>query len=148
MSKFLELIIIESVSMLIIFIWVIYSTVKKKQLFPGTFEGKEDIVVKILVLAAVVYVVVGNIVPKYKDLPYFYNNEFCYMEGMAQNYSDKSTKGDHAVNIKEEESGEEIEVYFGYRGTIKKGDWLKVKYLPNSRQAVLLEINGKRTGAR
>lgn len=48
------------------------------------------------------------------------------------------------MSIKNEESGEEISVHFGYRGTIERGDRLKVKYLPNSKQAVLLEINGRK----
>lgn len=147
MSNFLKLIIIESVIMLGGIIWVIYSIVKKQELFPGTFEGKEDIVAKVLALVVLVYIVVANIVPEYMDLPYFYNNEFCYIEGVSQSHSDKSAKGPHCVIIKNEESGEEIRVRFGYRDTIERGDRLKVKYLPNSKQAVLLEINGKKTAA-
>lgn len=144
MNNFLRLIIMESVTMLGIFIWVIYSIVKKKELFPGIFEGKEDIVAKILVLVAVALVVVNIIVPEYMDLPYYYNNEFCYMEGVSQSHSDRSVRGPHHVTIKNEESGEEIRVHFGYTGTIERGDRLKVEYLPNSKQAILLEINGKK----
>lgn len=144
MKGFLLWIIVESVVMLAITIWVIYCIVKKQELSPAIFQGKEDIAAKVLVVVAVAFVVVNRIVPECRDLPYYYNNRFCYMEGVAQNHSDKSGKGPHSVFIKNEESGEEIRVRFDYKGTIERGDWLKVKYLPNSKQAVLLEINGRR----
>lgn len=120
---------------------------KKKELIPTIAEGKEDIVVKVLVLVAIVIVIVYEIVPQCLDLPYYYNNEFCYIEGVSQNRSDKSVRGPHSVSIKNEESGEEIRVHFGYEGTIERGDWLKVKYLPNSKRAILLEINGRKQSA-
>lgn len=144
MSNFLKWIIMESVLMLIIFVWVIDCSVKKRELLPGTFEGKEDVVVKVFLLAGAAYVVVGGIIPECMDLPYFYNNEFCYLEGTAQNHSDKSVRGERTIDIKDEDSGEIICVHFGYEGTIERGDRLKVKYLPNSKQAALLEINGKK----
>lgn len=120
MSHFLKTMIMESVLMLGGLIWVIYSTVKKQELFPNIFEGKEDNVAKVLVFVAFVLVVVNSIVPKYKDLPYYYNNEFCYMEGISQSNSDKSARGGHHISIKKENSGEEIRVHFGYKGTIKQ----------------------------
>lgn len=148
MGYFLKTTIMESILMLGGFVWVIYSTIKEQQLFPSIFEGKEDVVAKVLVFIAFVIVVVSGLVPKYKDLPYYFNNEFCYMEGVAQSYSDKAAKGAHNVYIKDEESGEEIYVHFGYKGTIKLGDRLKIKYLPNSKEAILLEINGRKTDVR
>lgn len=146
-SHFLKTTVMESVLFPGGLIWVIYSTVKKRELFPGVFEGKKDIVAKILVFVAFVMVIVSGLVPKYKDIPYFNNNEFCYMEGVAQNYSDRAAKNAHHVRIKDEESGEEIRVHFGYKSTIKQGDQLKVKYLPNSKEALLLELNGKEVDA-
>lgn len=146
-SHFLKTTVMESVLFPGGLIWVIYSTVKKRELFPGVFEGKEDIVAKILVFVAFVMVIVNYLVPAYKDLPYFNNNEFCYMEGVSQSHSEKGAKGGHYINIKDEESGEEIRVHFGYKGTIELGDRLKIKYLPNSKEALLLELNGKEVDA-
>lgn len=119
---------------------------KKRELFPSTFEGKEDIIAKIVVAVMFMLVVVDSIVPKYMDLPHYYNNEFCYMEGVAQSHSDRSARGGHYVSIQDEDSEEVIRVHFGYKGTIERGDRLKIKYLPNSKEAVLLEINGKKPG--
>lgn len=147
MNGLLRLIIMESLAMLVVFIWVIYCIVKKKKLLPEILEEKEDIVAKVLVLVAIAIVVVNRIIPKCMDIPYYNNNEFCYIAGVAQNHSDKSGKGSHTVVIKDEDSGEEISVRFGYKGTIEQGDQLKVKYLPNSKRAILLEINGRKTGA-
>lgn len=144
MNRLLVWIMIESTAMLETIIWVIFSIVKKRELFPRIFEGKEDIVVKILVLAAVAYVVVDGIVPECMDLPYYYNNEYCYMEGVAQTHSDRSARGPHSLYMKDVESGEEIHVTFSYEGTIERGDRLKVKYLPNSKHAILLEVNGRK----
>lgn len=76
---------------------------------------------------SIVIIVVYRIVPECMDLPYCFNNEFCYFEGASQSHSDKSGRGDHSVSIKDEDSGEEIRVHFGYKGTIERGDWLKVK---------------------
>lgn len=145
MNGLLRLIIVHIIGVAIICVWVIYHIVKKKVLFPTiTDAGKEDIVAKTLVLAVLVFIVVMNIIPECRDLPYYYNNEFCYVEGVAQNHSDKSGRGPHTVYIKDEESGEEIYVSFSYDGTINQGDYLKVKYLPNTKDAILLEINGRK----
>lgn len=148
MDYFIKVIIIDSMGMLIAFIWVIYCIVQKREWFPDSLGDKGEIVVKVLALAAVVYIIVGSIVPEYKDLLYFYNNEFCYMEGVVQSHSDKADKEGHYVYIKDEESGEEIYIHFSYKDTIEQGDWLKIKYLPNSKEAILLEVNGKKIGAR
>ena len=141
-------IIVESALTLAILIWVVYCIVKRQDLFPTIAEGKEDIVAKILVLAAVAIIVVYEIVPQCMDLPYYYNNEMCYMEGEAVTHSDRSAaRGGHSVDIKDKDSGEIIHVRFSYEGTIERGDQLKVKYLPNSKHAVLLEINGRKQSA-
>lgn len=141
MKGFLLKIITESVLILGLFIRIIYCIAKKQEL-ASNIKGKWDIVVKAIILVSIVIIVVYRIVPECMDLPYCFNNEFCYFEGVSQSHSDKSGLGDHSVSIKDEDSGEEIRVHFGYKGTIERGDWIKVKYLPNSRQAVLLEING------
>lgn len=147
MKNFLLLIIIESVAILVVFIRIIYYIVKKREILPNILEGKEDIVAKVLILVALTIVVVDGIIPEYMDIPYYYNNEFCYMEGISQSHSDKSARGGHSVSIKKESSEEKIRVHFSYKGTIEQGDFLKVKYLPNSKRAILLEINGRKTGA-
>ena len=145
MNGLLRLIIVESTVMLAILIWVVYSIVKRQELFPAIAEGKEDIVAKVLVLAVVAIIVAYEIVPQCMDLSYYYNNEFCYMEGVAQSRSDRSAaRGGHTVYIKDGDSGEEIYVCFHYKGTVEQGDRLKIKYLPNSKRAILLEINGKK----
>lgn len=113
-------------------------------MFPTIFQGKEDIVAKVFALAAVAFFIVYEIVPQCMDLPYYYDNEFCYIEGVSQTHSDRSVRGGHTVDIKCEGSGEVITVRFGYEGTIERGDQLKVKYLPNSKRAILLEVNGRR----
>lgn len=136
----------HSAAMLIVFIWVIYNIVKKQELTPTVFQGKEDIIVKVLILAAVAFVVVKKIVPECMDLPYYNNNEYCYMEGVSQSHKDGrwADRGRCSVSIKNEDSGEQITVQLGYDGAIEPGDQLKVIYLPNSKHAILLEINGKR----
>lgn len=135
---------IEIVALTVIFIGIIHSIIKKKELVPTVFTGKEDIVVKILILAAVVFLVIRKIIPECRDIPYAYRNELYYMEGVAQTRCDKSVRGPHYVIIKNEESEEMIGAYFSYDDTIEKGDYLKIKYLPNSKRAILLEINGRR----
>lgn len=65
-SHFLKTTVMESVLFPGGLIWVIYSTVKKRELFPGVFEGKEDIVAKILVFVAFVMVIVNYLVPAYR----------------------------------------------------------------------------------
>lgn len=70
---------------------------------------------KILALVVLVILIINCLIPKYKDLPYFNNNEFCYMEGVSQSHSERGDKGGHDINIKDEESGEEIRVHFGYK---------------------------------
>ena len=138
-------IIMESVVMLGFLISITYHIIKKKELFPTIFQGKEDIVAKIFALAAVAIIVVYEIVPQCMDLPYSYNNELCYMEGEAVTHSDRSAaRGGHSVDIKDKDSGEIIHVRFSYKGTIERGDQLKVKYLPNSKRAILLEVNGRK----
>ncbi len=141
MNGFFQKVIMESVIISGLFIRVIYCIVKKQNV-SSSIKGKGDIIAKVIILITVAILVVYRIVPECMDLPYSFNNEFYYMEGVSQSHSDKSARGGHSVSIKDEDSGEEIRVRFGYKGTIEKGDWLKVKYLPNSRQAVLLEING------
>ena len=84
----------------------------------------------------------------YFEIKDYYNNEFCYMEGVAQSRSDRSAaQWGHTVYIKDEDSGEKIYMRFHYKGTIEQGDRLKIKYLPNSRHAILLKINGRKQSA-
>lgn len=144
MNSLLLTIIMESGLMLGGFISIINHIIKKKELVPTIFQGKEDIVAKVFALAVVAFCIVYEIVPQCMDLSLYYKNEFCYIEGVSQTHSDRSVRGGHTVYIKDEDGGDVIRVHFGYEGTIERGDQLKVKYLPNSKRAILLEINGRK----
>ena len=119
-----------------------------KETLIETFDGIEDIVVKLLAGGVIIYFCFAAVIPAIQDIPNIIHKNIYTIEGVSRSYCSRSKLNSMSAYIFNEEKQEEVHVTFTYEGTIEIGDRLIVQYLPNLKYGVLIEKNGERIRSR
>lgn len=110
-----------------------------KQEFMKKNEGKFDIIFKFLFVIVMIVMVVGYVIPGILDVPTIINENYQLIDGVAENSAGQSNRAfPKSVTVKSK-SGQEIRVRFYSKYSIKKGNQLKIIYLPHLKRGTLLE---------
>ena len=115
--------------------------VAKKKLLDN-LDNREDIILKIIVFVGMVYLIIKFVMPTILDVPYCLREDFLIIEGIAQHNAGRNVL-DKEVKVLDEENQKMVRVVFPYKPGIKKGDKIRVQYVPHSGYGRLLEINGE-----
>ena len=114
-----------------------------KEKYPFYFKNhkKVDIVFLILVTVFCTFVLIWNSVPLIRDIPYYISKEYKVVEGYAMTQAvgmGEGRESDFTLIVQDIETGEEVELLC-YSTKVRKGDYIKAYYLPNSHAADIVE---------
>ena len=129
-------------------IWMVFQVFDKKEPLLKSFDGVEDIVLKLLAGGILIYLCVAAVIPAIQDIPNIIQKNIYTIEGIAQKDCKPPKLNRMSVPVVDEETQEVVYVTFFYGNTIDKGDRLTVQYLPNLKFGVLIERNGERIRSR
>lgn len=142
MKNILLRIIMDDVVILIAIGIFINRCVTKKKLL-NKLDVQEDMVLKAGVFFAIIYLVIKFIMPTILDVPCCIKGEYFIIDGVAQ-HNDYGSMYDRRIRVLNKENQEIVRVVFPYKPGIKKGDKIRVQYVPHSGYGRLLEINGEK----
>ena len=128
---------------IILYGWYFKCLIKKEPLLE-TFDGAEDIVLKLLAGGILIYLCVAAVIPAIQDIPNIIQKNIYTIEGIAQKDCKPPKLNRMSVPVVDEETQEVVYVTFFYGDPIDEGDRLTVQYLPNLKFGVLIEKNGER----
>lgn len=106
-------------------------------------DTQGDHILKVVVFIVAIFMLVNFVIPTVLDIPYCIKGDFLIIEGIAQHNADRNGL-DREVEVLDEENQKIIRVVFPYKPGIKKGDKIRVQYVPHSGYGRLLEINGEK----
>ena len=132
---------------IILYGWYFKCLIKKEPLLE-TFDGAEDIVLKLLAGGILIYLCVAAVIPAIQDIPNIIQKNIYTIEGIAQKDCKPPKLNRMSVPVMDEEIKEVQYVTFFYGDPIDEGDRLTVQYLPNLKFGVLIEKNGERIRSR
>ncbi len=135
------------VNAIILYGWYFKCLIKKEPLLK-TFDGAEDIVLKLLAGGILIYFGFAGVFPAIKDISNIIHKNFYTIEGMAQKDCKPPKYNRMSVPVVDEETNEVIYVTIFYGAPIDEGDRLTVQYLPNLKFGVLIERNGEKIRSR
>lgn len=125
------------------FLYILFFNPKHK-VMKKLFTGKRGIYFfRIMNLIMLIGIIVGcEFLFRFAlDLPYIVSNNYLYVTG----YTDTQAKGgrnvateERSVVVKDEKTGEEIEVYF-YSKRIERNTYITVQYLPHTRYGAIID---------
>lgn len=121
---------------------VFLSYVVQKKILLKTFEGWEDIAIKIIAACMLVFVIWKAAIPMLKDVPYLIKKDFQIISGETMSQNSGGYWKHPRITVENKETGEKMKVKFSYKMGIAKRDQVTVQYLPNSGEGLLIEING------
>ena len=127
---------------IILYGWYFKCLIKKEPLLK-TFDGAEDVVLKLLAGGILIYLCNAAVIPAIQDIPNIIHKNIYTIEGVSRSYCPHSKLNSMSAYIFNEETREEVYVTFTYKGTVEIGDRLTVQYLPNLKLGVLIERNGE-----
>ncbi len=142
MKNILLRIILDNVVLFIAIGIFINRCVTKKKLL-NKLDVQEDMILKVGVLFAIIYLVIKFIMPTVLDVPCCIKGDYFIIEGVAQ-HNDYGNMYDRRISVLNEKNREIVRVVFPYKPGIKKGDKIRVQYVPHSGYGRLLEINGEK----
>lgn len=122
----------------------IYYLVKRENIAIKFFDVEDKKLGKILSIGlgvALIYAFIAFTIPSILDIPYLARNEYCVIDGVAENNSlhARRATSTRQVKIRDEEQ-ESIRVCIvGGCGDISIGDELTVKYLPHTHYGCVVE---------
>ena len=128
---------------IILYGWYFKCLIKKEPLLK-TFDGAEDVVLKLLAGGILVYLGIAALIPAIRDIPNIIQKNIYTIEGIAQEDCTPPKFNRMSVHIMDEEIKEVQYITFFYGDPIDDGDRLTVQYLPNLKFGVLIERNGER----
>lgn len=106
-------------------------------------DMQEDRILKVVVFVAAIFMLISIVMPTVLDIPYCIRGDFLIVEGIARHNAGRNGF-DREVEVLDEENQKIIRVVFPYKPGIKKGDKVRVQYVPHSGYGRLLEINGEK----
>src|SRR5699024_7291516 len=104
-------------------------------------EKKLDVVAKVFIILASIYLVNRAVIPGILDIPIIIKSNYSEVEGEAVTQSPGGSLPlrTSIVTVKDFESGQEIRLRFFKKKNVYVGDKLKFVYLPNSKHGTLVE---------
>lgn len=135
-------IIRDDTLLLILGIIFIHRCITGKKLI-GKLDTQGDHILKVVVFIIAIFMLVSIVIPTALDIPYCIKGDFLIVKGIAQHNADRNGL-DREVKVLDEENQKIICVVFPYKPGIKKGDKIRVQYVPHSGYGRLLEINGEK----
>lgn len=142
MKRILLRIIIDNTMLSILGFIFIHRCITGKKLIEK-LDTQDDHIFKVVVLFVAIVILIGRVVPTILDIPCCIRGDFLIAEGTAQHNADRNGF-DREVKVLDEENQKIIRVVFPYKPGIKKGDKIRVQYVPHSGYGRLLEINGEK----
>lgn len=143
---------IETLLLSIFAIWFLYQVFKKKRWirwekivpdmreFVKRNEKRINMILKGIVAVFLILSFVDVVVPAVQDFPNMMSENYLQVEGTvtAWDYSDEEKAEKRVIGITDNKTKKEIFVTVYSKG-IHKGEYLKVKYLPNSKYGEIEE---------